>query len=225
MKLPKLLKSFQQFIWTHARLKGRVTASDTNPVSCTFILSTRTCSCILLYDTDLKQGSDVHVEAQVGKPCSDDFGTSVMTVLPHFCHQQSRVSALLVLKFCNSDIKRKKNKKKKTLCYSISPAISMFMMAAKMLYTYCGSWRSLHAPRTRCGKRRSPSWCWPCVRQTPSSWRQLFRQPNIWKPKKKEAENTLLSTFSLYSYLKWGIHVIHFHFTFNKLNAIFLAIS
>lgn len=82
---------------------------------CTFILSTRTCSCILLYDTDLKQGSDVHVEAQVGKPCSDDFGTSVMTVLPHFCHQQSRVSALLVLKFCNSDIKRKKNKKKKNL--------------------------------------------------------------------------------------------------------------
>lgn len=99
-------------------------------MSCTFILSTRTCSCILLYDTDLKQWSDVHVEAQVGKPCSDDFGTSVMTVLPHFCHQQSRVSALLVLKFCNSDIKRKKNKKKKTLCYSISPAISMFMMAA-----------------------------------------------------------------------------------------------
>lgn len=121
-------------------------------------------------------------------------------------------------------LKEKKNKKKNLMLLDQSSDKHVHD-GCWMLYTYCGSWRSLHAPRTRCGKRRSPSWCWPCVRQTPSSWRQLFRQPNIWKPKKKEAENTLLSTFSLYSYLKWGIHVIHFHFTFNKLNAIFLAIS
>lgn len=53
--------------------------------------------------TDLKQRPDVHVEAQVGEPGGDDFGSSVVTILAHLCHQQSRVSAFLLLEIGNSD--------------------------------------------------------------------------------------------------------------------------
>lgn len=62
------------------------------------------CSSSLLYDTDLKQWSNIHIKAQVSKPCGDDFGTPVVTILPHLCHQQSGVPALMVLKICNSEI-------------------------------------------------------------------------------------------------------------------------
>lgn len=54
-------------------------------------------------NTHLKQRTDVHIKPQVSKPCGDDFGAPVVTVLPHLCHQQSWVSALVLLKICHSD--------------------------------------------------------------------------------------------------------------------------
>ena len=41
----------------------------------------------------LKHGADVHVETQVGKGRGNDLDTPVMTILPHFCHQNSGTPA------------------------------------------------------------------------------------------------------------------------------------
>ena len=52
--------------------------------------------------SDLKQGSDVHVEAQVGEARGDDLGPPVVSVLAHLGHQQTGVPALVVLKLHHS---------------------------------------------------------------------------------------------------------------------------
>lgn len=77
-----------------------VTISGINCPQCYLTLAV--VSSALLYDTDLKQWSDVHIKAQVGEPCGDDFSPSVVTILPHLCHKQSGVPALVLLKICNS---------------------------------------------------------------------------------------------------------------------------
>lgn len=55
-------------------------------------------------ETHLEQRSNVHIEAQVSETSGDDLGTSVVTILSHLGHQQSRVSALVPLEISNSAI-------------------------------------------------------------------------------------------------------------------------
>lgn len=59
--------------------------------------------------------------------------------------------------------------------------------------TCCGPRRSPRAVRTRCGRRRSPSWYWPCARQTRSSWRLWFRPPSIWKREQRSHSSSTLT--------------------------------
>lgn len=55
-------------------------------------------------ETDLEQRSNVHIEAQVSETSGDDLGASVVTILSHLGHQQSRVPALVRLEIRNSVI-------------------------------------------------------------------------------------------------------------------------
>lgn len=153
----------------------------TSTVAVTISMSTLAAvSSALLYDTDLKQWSDVHIKAQVGEPCGNDFGPSVVTILPHLCHKQSGVPALMLLKICNSEI----GKNTTTLFMDLRHIKSIILAECPryclvLLSTCCEPRWSRRAPQTRCGKPRSPSWCWPYVHQTLSSWHQWFHRRSI----------------------------------------------
>lgn len=131
--------------------------------------------CLIQWDTDLEQRSDVHIKSQVSKARGNDFGTSVVTVLTHLCHQQTRVPALVPLKICDS---KKKKKKKVRMDWNKQTAGAKWRVGRRVS-TCCEPRRSLPALRTRCGTRRSPSWCWLCAHQTRPSWHQWFHLRSI----------------------------------------------
>lgn len=55
-------------------------------------------------ETNLEQRSNVHIEAQVSETSGDNLGASVVTILSHLGHQQSRVPALVPFEICDSVI-------------------------------------------------------------------------------------------------------------------------
>ena len=46
----------------------------------------------------LEERADVDVEADIGEGCGDNLGAAVVTVLPHFGHQDARAAAFRLFK-------------------------------------------------------------------------------------------------------------------------------
>ena len=62
----------------------------------------------------LEERTDIHVEAQIGEARGDDFGTTVVTVLTHFSHQDAGTATLNSHQLVNLSLK-------KTYCFTSSP--------------------------------------------------------------------------------------------------------
>ena len=57
--------------------------------------------------TNLEKGSNVHIKAEISESSRDDLGTSVVSILTHLRHQDTRTTAFLLYKGLGTTIAQK----------------------------------------------------------------------------------------------------------------------